>query len=128
MMTLSAPDILDADGEPTGGSDLVIAAGNLVVVGGLEALRQRVQQRLRFWVHEWFLDYEDGVPYINEIFQRPLPIGLASTIIVDHILRIDEVERVTDVVTNFDVGERRLSWSASVYWRMGGSVPVSVEV
>ena len=129
MMTLSAPDVLDANGESTGGGDVMMTAdGNIGVVDGLEALRQRVTQRLRFWFNEWFLDYEDGVPYINDIFERPIPIGLASTIIVEHILRIDEVERVSDVVTNFDLSERTLSWSARVHARSGGSVEASVEI
>ena len=51
MRTLSAPDMLDENGQSIGFSDLVLTAtGELAVADGEEALRQRVLQRLRFYV------------------------------------------------------------------------------
>ena len=129
MITLALPEVLDADGQSRGYGDLTLTAdGNLSLAGGLVALQERVTQSLRFWLGESFLDYRGGVPYITGIFQKPIPVGLASTIIIEHVTRIAEVERVTDVVAAVDPSTRRLSWSATVHATFGGSVAVSVEV
>ena len=129
MLSLALPEVLDADGASMDYGDLTLTpGGNLSLVDGLAGLQQRVTQSLRFWLHESFLDYQNGVPYVSGIFQRAIPVGLASTIIIEHVVRIAEVERVTDVVANVDPATRRLSWSATVHAMSGGSVAVSVEV
>lgn len=44
--------------------DLALGAGGgLMVLSGIDAVRQRVIERLRYHVGEWYLDLADGVPY-----------------------------------------------------------------
>ena len=59
--------------------------GNLVVVTGLEEVRQRVIERLLFYFAEWPLNTTEGVPYRNDIFRRPINAGLAASIITGQI-------------------------------------------
>ena len=45
--------------------DLAVSAGRLTIVEGADAVRQRLQMRLRFWQGEWFADTAVGVPYLG---------------------------------------------------------------
>ena len=128
MRTLSLPEVVNAQGEPMGYGDLTLdAKGNIAVVDGIAALQQRVIQRLRFWEKEWFLNYIDGVPYYSEIFQRPINAGLASAILVEQVMRVLEVERVSGVSVTLNPFTRQLSFTCIAHSAFG-SAPVSVEV
>ncbi len=39
----------------------------LEMVSGLEALRQRAEQRLSFLLGEWFLETQSGLPYLTDV-------------------------------------------------------------
>ena len=44
--------------------DLALGSGGgVVVLSGIDAVRQRVIERLRYHVGEWYLNLSDGVPY-----------------------------------------------------------------
>ena len=128
MRTLALPEVLNDQGESMGYGDLTLDAnGNLSVIDGLPALRQRVVQRLRFWQHEWFLDYADGVPYYSAVFQRPINAGLASAILVSEVMKVAEVTRVSNVSSVLNPVSRRLAWSCTVHSAFG-STEVDFEV
>ena len=95
-------------------TDLVVSDGNLVMADGVEAIRQQVEQALRWWLGEWFLRLNEGVPYESEIFQRPASLGLISVILTDRALSVDGVDAVTDVRTSIDPQTREMRWSATV--------------
>ena len=88
--------------------------GNLAVVDGLEDVRQRVLERLRYWLGQWFLSVQDGVPYRPEIFQRSTTVGLAAAIVTDQIRTVEEVTGVSRVVATLDPVTRRMTYSALV--------------
>lgn len=44
--------------------DLALNNGDLVISSGSDAALQAQQQRLSFWLGEWFLDEGVGVPYL----------------------------------------------------------------
>ena len=101
--------------------------GELPVVEGLEAVRQRVFQRLRFFRNEWFLAANQGVPYLQQIFVQPTPAGLAAQIIVAEILAVRGVTDVTDVDARLDPATRKLALRARVHTPEGVTV-VETEV
>lgn len=48
--------------------DLALSAsGDVQTVDGIEAIRQHLICRLRFFLGEWFLDERDGVPYWERV-------------------------------------------------------------
>lgn len=98
-----------------GNQDLrVDAMGNLDLARGLESVRQRVIERVRFFAGEWFLDAAAGVPYYQRILTRPADTVLAAVAITDQIRDVDGVVDVRDVRAVIDPATRRLTWSATV--------------
>ena len=60
-----------------------------------EAVAQAVMTRLRLWRGEWYLDTDEGTPYLQEIFGR----GTESTAVRALRLRVLETEGVTDIIS-----------------------------
>lgn len=86
---------------PNGGSgeaDLHLDEnGNLAIADGIEDVRQRVIQALRFLFGEWFLDTQKGLPWHQEILTRPVALSLASSLIAEHVLAVNGVAEVISV-------------------------------
>ena len=109
-----------ADDTRAEGQDIRLdARGNLEIVDGLEDVRQRVLERLRYWLAQWFLRVEDGVPYRPEIFQRSTSVGLASAVVSDQIRSVEEVIGVSNVVAEIDPVTRRMTYAARVSTTQG---------
>lgn len=94
-----------------GDTDLSTVFG---VASDIEAVRQRVRQRLLLYRGESFLDAETGVPYTGDILGRRLPNVLASAIIADQVRGVTGVDAVTNVDVVFDPSTRKLSIEATV--------------
>ena len=90
------------------------ARGDLAVVEGIEDVRQRVHQRLRFFLGEWFLDVADGIPYREEVFTRPISAGLAAALVTDQISAVPGVTAVKSVDASLDALRRRFTYTAVV--------------
>ena len=86
----------------------------LAVVDGLESARQRVAQRVRLFLGEWFLDASAGVPYHRDVFVRPATPALALAIITRAIRTVPGVTDVKDVAGSIDNASRTLTYSATV--------------
>ena len=84
------------------------------VVDGLEATRQRVEQRLRFLLGEWFLNTRRGIPYLQEIIGATYDEALVKQILNNEILLDDEVTSISDVQVSLDFRTRALRYSVSV--------------
>ena len=103
------------------------ASGNVAIVDDAESLRQRLLERLQFFLGEWFLDETLGVPYFQQILQSNVDINIVSNIITNEILKESEVIRVEAPVINtttakksqhpvisFDRTTRKFMYSASI--------------
>ena len=87
---------------------------DFTVVDGLESLRQRVEQGLRFHKAEWFLNTNLGVPYFADVLGYPLDLDVVRQVISAHILRHEEVTAVTVEDVRFNAATRRLTFRARV--------------
>jgi hypothetical protein len=81
----------------TPSGDLDITEGDLFLVDGLEAIKQRCHIRLRTFRGEWFLDQRVGMPWRQEV----LGVKPFSPVRVAHRMRqaLLGVPGVTDVVS-----------------------------
>ena len=79
--------------------------GSLVVIEGLEQIRQRIASRLKLFVGEWFLDLREGVPYYRDVLVKnpnlPLVRSLFRRVILDTpgVLSVAKIDIVVDFTT-----------------------------
>lgn len=90
------------------------ARGDIAIETGAEDVRQRVIERLRYWRGEWYLASGEGVPYLQEVFSRPISAELAQTIVSDEIRSVEGVREVSGVRAEIDPETRRLAYAAQV--------------
>ena len=103
----------------------VTPRGDLEIVSEREDVRQRVIERLRFWFGQWFLRVQEGIPYRNEVFTRPISAGLAATLVTEQIRAVEGVTGVSGVTARIEPEDRRLVYQATVHTADG---PVAVGV
>ena len=96
--------------------------GNLQVVDGLEDVRQRVIAGLQFFLAEWFLSTDLGVPYFQSIFTRPVTAALASTVIAAQIRSKPGVTGVGNIQATIDPNTRVFSMSVAIHTPFGSTV------
>jgi len=89
--------------------DLVIENGDLVLVDGVDAVRQDVDIRLNTFLGTWFLDQRIGIPYFERILgQKPRYQAIAG-IFREAILETPGMVSLTDLRLDFDGTTRTLS-------------------
>lgn len=97
--TLPRSPQLGADG------DLVISAGRLVFLTGLDAIRQDLEARLRFIRGSWFLDLDRGVDYLATVYTKPVLLGAfrselrAAALATPGVVEVRKLELTLDPVT-----------------------------
>jgi hypothetical protein len=83
--------------------------GQLVVIEGLEQIRQRIATRLKFFVGEWFLDLRQGVPYYRDVFVSNPNLALIRSLFRRVVLRTPGVISVPRILVGFDPATRQCS-------------------
>lgn len=69
---------------------------------------QRLRQRLRFFLGEWFLDQRLGIPYFQRVFVSNPDIPLITSLFRRTILRTTGVAAVEKLSVRFDRNTRTL--------------------
>jgi hypothetical protein len=122
--------LLDADG------DLTIADGDLVFSTGLAAVVQIVKLAVGLYRGEWFLDLDEGVPYIanDVVTESEALLGSkfnelrARTVFRDAILAAPGVVALTSLAVSFVSATRTMVVEFRVRTEFGDSDTVTVEV
>ena len=92
---------LDASG------DLAIEDNKFVVIEKSDAIRQRIQTRLRSFTNEWFLARTEGVPYLAEILVHSPNFAGIDALLGQAILDTPGVLVINDLTLTFDRNSRR---------------------
>ena len=96
----------------------MIAASNgdleFRLISGIEATRQRIIQHLRFWRGEHPIDGNAGVPYWEDLFQKPTSTPIAQQVVTNAIQEVEGVTLVRDVEVSLDRQNRVMNFSATV--------------
>ena len=107
--------------EPFLGPDILLdhATGDLDFVDGDLVLSSDVRQattiRLLTFLGEWFLDTTRGLPYLTDIFGKPLRPELVRSLYRNEIVNTPGVDEVLVITLDFDTTTRKLdvSWTAT---------------
>lgn len=89
-----------------------------------EAVGQLVETRLLLWLGEWFLDINDGTPYMQGVMGKK-SLTLANNTIQQRILGTDGVTAITNFQSSVDPNTRKLTVSCDIDTIYG---PTSVQV
>lgn len=94
--------------------DLMIAAGNLVLIGDGPAVAQAVGCALRMFLGEWFLDTSRGVPWFQRVLVKSPSANVLRSVFLDVILGVQGVAKVTQLNLQYSKTTRTLSvaWAA----------------
>lgn len=94
---------LDADG------DILLTNNQITMTTGSEAIRQHLQCRFRFFLGEWFLDEEVGVPYFRDILIKKPVFSVVQQILKGVILDTPGVIELSSFSFEYDQFERQAS-------------------
>ena len=113
---------------------------------GQRALVVRVVQRLRFWQQTWFLDENEGVPYLRDerrsaarerlfgadsqsisILNAQARSYIPQALITSELENLDEVAAVSDVRFSFDPTTRRFRYQCVVVGADGSTANIDAN-
>lgn len=82
--------------------DLRLVDGQLVLVSGLDAIRQDLMVRLRWFKNEWFLDRRQGLPWFERILGHKTGTRMIERILRAAIMSTPGVVSITQLRLELD--------------------------
>ena len=108
--------------------DLNVENFDLTLVSDLDMVVQRLRIALLTFLGEWFLDIRQGVPYIQQMFEKGVSPGTIEGIIRQQILLVEGVRRITSLTLDFSNVTRELTITFEVDTDFGNSGSLEVTV
>lgn len=92
--------------------DMVLGHGSLdIFENSPEGVAQCVMTRLSLWQETWFLDVEEGTPWLQDALGKRM---LVESVVKDRILGTDGVESIESFECILDPDSRRIDISATI--------------
>ena len=91
-----------------GTNDLILEGNDLLMIDNAERVAQQILITLRFWYGEWFLNVNEGVPYLEYILIKKPNMAHIRQILTEQIQSVEGVKAVTDMTLEFDQRARTL--------------------
>jgi len=101
--------------------DLLIRDNDLQIVNDADQLEQNLRIRLQFFIREWFLNINNGLPFYSDILVRNPNVSNIDSIIKAQIIDTNGVEEILAFISTFDAAERRYSITFKVRSEFGES-------
>ena len=101
---------------------VVNSNGNLTLDDELTALISLIDQALTFYLGEWFLNTTVGLPYLQQIFEKPLNASLVGSILANRILNFEEVQKIENAQLEYTIETRQLDYTATITTIYGQSM------
>lgn len=74
-----------------------------------EFVSQKIENILKYFYGEWFLNFEGGIPYFEIIFTKNPDLNLINTILLRQIKTITEIIEIITFTSDFNASQRSLS-------------------
>lgn len=80
-----------------------------------EEILQRIKMRLRFFKDEWFLNFEHGLPYFQDILgTKNLDFNIVESILREQILSVQGVKEIVESSIDYDTNKRQFKYSVNL--------------
>lgn len=89
-----------------------------------QAVAQAVETRLLLWLGEWYLNTDDGTPYVQGVLGKH-PQSTIDATIQDRVIQTENVTGISNYVSSIDPNTRALSISFDIDTAFG---PTSVQI
>ena len=111
--------------------DLDILNGDLVVLGEtpethLAYMRQKIAARFKFFLGEWFLNLNEGVPYYRDVFGKNPNLDLVRSLFLRLLRETPGVLDVASFSLSYDPRARTLGFDFQAVVT-GGNIVVAPE-
>jgi len=94
--------------------DLAIHDNDLILFDDAARVAQQIQITLKFWYGEWFLDTEQGVPYLEYILIKNPNFAHIRQILTEQITGVEGVVTLDSLEFDYNPQERTLDVEYSV--------------
>lgn len=112
----------------TTAGDMTFGRGSAnFLVNSPEAVAQIIGTRLRLWVNEWFLDLEDGTPWLQQVIGKGTR-DLYDTVIRQRVLETPGVTSIESYSSEYDGTLRTLTVAMRVNTQYGPTANFNVPV
>lgn len=91
--------------------DLAIENNDLVWVDGLDAIVQDLDNSLKLFAEEWFLDKRWGFPYYKDLLGKKVKENVIKSLYREAILKVNGIVTVFDLDVSFEATTRILTVS-----------------
>jgi hypothetical protein len=88
--------------------DLDIANYDILLVNGLDQIRQKLENRLQFFYSEWFLDTTKGVKLYETVFVKNPNLSLIASLFKSTILDTTSVNNILEYNQIYDPIKRKI--------------------
>lgn len=78
----------------------------ILIVSGTDSVVQRLKQAFRFLKGSWFLDIQEGIPYVDYVLIKGPNLSVVSEIFRSVILRDPDVARILSFSLDVDSDTR----------------------
>lgn len=95
-------------------NDMLFGQGITNFAKDSEAVAQNVRTRLLLVLGEWFLNTEDGTPYLENVFIKPEQLALVEATLKARIVETEDVLELNEFELLFDSRERTVTINAKV--------------
>ena len=93
---------------------LLNSKNQIILQSDLDALVNKVKQRLNFFLGEWFINTDVGIAYFQEILRQPVDPALIVTIINSDLLQEIDILSIEGVSIEFDKEGGAFTYSATI--------------
>lgn len=111
------------------GEFLFDASGDLALVTDKnESIRQHLQQRLKTFKGEWFLNRFLGLPYLQTILIKNPNSNLVMALMTDYVLATPGVIKIVKIKLSLDKATREMSVDLKAMIASGDTVTLGVQI
>lgn len=89
--------------------DLDLVNFDLVLTEGNNSIKQALKIRLLFFVNDWYLDINEGIPFYENIYDKNISLTEVDNIIKTVILKTDGVNEIISYNSNFNKETRKFN-------------------